>query len=140
MAVKKARQTGKRLLALDGQRQLVRMTLELAAEFAPVTFFSMSERRLSVSDVARVAVDDFKKASGGALTPVMAAELASIIKLALITAVRDERRTSVVECTRRAELWEKTGDKTEATAPLRAEARARASEARYIGDLIATRR
>ena len=100
----------------------------------------MSERLLSVSDVAKVAVDDFKKAGGGAITPVMAADLASIIELALITAVRDERRTSVVECTRRAELWEKTGDKLEATAPLRAEARARASEARYLGDLIATRR
>lgn len=100
----------------------------------------MSRTSLSLSDVARVTVDDFKKASGGGvLTPAMAAELSTAIELALLTAVRDERRACVAECTRRAELWEKTGDKPDTSAPMRAEARARAAEARYLGDLVATR-
>ena len=62
------------------------------------------------------------------------------IEVALLTAVRDERRACVAECARRAELWEKTGDKADASAPIRAEARARAAEAHYLGDLMATRR
>jgi len=70
----------------------------------------------------------------------MAADLASIIEVALLTAVRDERRACVAECARRAELWEKTGDKPDASAPIRGEARARAAEAHYLGDLLATRR
>jgi len=93
-----------------------------------------------LSDLARVALDDFKKTSGGALTAAMAADLAGIIEVALLTAVRDERRVCVAECTRRAELWEKTGDKQDALTPLRAEARARAAEARTLADLLATRR
>jgi hypothetical protein len=100
----------------------------------------MLAKPLVLSDVAKVAVDDFKKGMGGGLSQVTAADLANIIELALLSAVRHERRTCVDECTRRAELWEKTGDKPDATAPLRAEARARAAEARYLGDLIATRR
>jgi hypothetical protein len=100
----------------------------------------MSRTSLSLSDVAKVAVDDFKKGNGGALTAAMMAELATVIELALLTVVRDERRACVAECTRRAELWEKTGDKPDTSAPLRAEARARAAEARYLGDLVATRR
>lgn len=92
-----------------------------------------------LSDLAKVAVEDFKKARGGELTTAMSADLASIIEVALLTAVRDERRACVAECTRRAELWEKTGDKPETSALLRAEARARAAEARYLGDALATR-
>ncbi|HXJ18910.1 MAG TPA: hypothetical protein VMT03_01655 [Polyangia bacterium] len=100
----------------------------------------MSETPVSLSDVAKVAVQDFKKAGGGAITPGMAADLASIIELALLTAVRGERRASVAECARRAELWEQTGDRPE-TSPLhRAEARARAAEARYLADVMVTRR
>ena len=93
-----------------------------------------------LSDLAKVAVEDFKKGSGRELTAVMAADLASIIEVALLTAVRDERRACVAACTRRAELWEKTGDKPETSAPLRIEARARAAEAHYLGDVLATRR
>jgi hypothetical protein len=100
----------------------------------------MSEPAVSLLDVARVAVQDFKAASAGEVTPAMAAQLAGIIELALLTAVRAERRASVAECTRRAELWEQTGDKPDASPLLRAEARARAVEARYLADLIATRR
>jgi hypothetical protein len=70
----------------------------------------------------------------------MAADLASIIKLAILTAVRAERRAGVADCTRRAELWEQTGDKPDASPLIRAEARARAAEARYLADLIATGR
>ena len=100
----------------------------------------MSETPVSLSDVAKVAVGDFKKAGGGEISPAMAANLAEIIELALLTAVRAERRAGVAECTRRAELWEQTGDKPDTSPLLRAEARARAAEARYLADLIATRR
>jgi hypothetical protein len=93
-----------------------------------------------LSDLAKVAVEDFQKGSGRELTSASAADLAGILEVALLTAVRDERRTCVAECTRRAELWEKTGDKPDASPPLRAEARARAAEAHYLGDLLATRR
>ncbi len=95
---------------------------------------------MSLSDVAKVAVQDFRKGSGREITPAMAADLAGIIELALLTAVRGERRGGVADCTRRAELWEKTGDNPDTSPLLRAEARARASEARYLADLIATRR
>jgi len=99
----------------------------------------MSET-VSLSDVAKVAVQDFKAGSGGGITPSMAADLANIIEVALLTAVRGERRASVAECTRRAELWERTGDEPDASPLIRAEARTRAAEARYLADLIATRR
>ena len=97
-------------------------------------------RALLLSDLAKVAVEDFQKGSGGELAATTAADLAGIIELALLTAVREERRAGVAECSRRAELWEKTGDKPDTSAPLRDEARARAAEARYLGDLLATRR
>jgi hypothetical protein len=100
----------------------------------------MPETAVSLSDVAKVAVQDFKTGSGGGITLAMAAELANIIELALLTAVRGERRASVAECNRRAELWEQTGDKPDASPLIRAEARARASEAHYLADLLATRR
>jgi hypothetical protein len=93
-----------------------------------------------LSDLAKVAVEDFKKGRGPELTSAMTADLASIIEVALLTAVRDERRSCVAECARRAELWEKTGDKPDTSALLRAEARARAAEAHYLGDVLATRR
>jgi hypothetical protein len=100
----------------------------------------MSEQAVSLLDVAKVAVGDFRKASGGGMTPMMAADLANIIELALLTAVRGERRAGVAACTQRAELWERTDDKPDTSPLLRAEARARAAEARYLADLIATRR
>jgi hypothetical protein len=93
-----------------------------------------------LSDLAKVAVDDFKKQRGPELTPAMAADLAGIIEVALLTAVRDERRACVAECARRAELWEKTGDNPDTSALLRAEARARAAEAHYLADVLVTRR
>jgi hypothetical protein len=58
---------------------------------------------------------------------------------AITAAVRAERRACVAECTRRAELWEQTCDNPDTAPLLRAEARARAAEARYLADLIATR-
>ncbi|HLK92638.1 MAG TPA: hypothetical protein VKZ18_22275 [Polyangia bacterium] len=100
----------------------------------------MARTSLSLSDLVKVAVDDFKKARGGEVAAAVSADLAGIIEVALLTAVRDERRGCVAECARRAELWEKTGDKPDTSAPLRAEARARAAEARYLGDLLAERR
>ncbi len=93
-----------------------------------------------LSDLATAAVQDFKKGRGGELTTAMTADLVSIIEVALLTAVRDERRACVAECARRAELWEKTGDARDASVLIRAEARARAAEARYLADALASRR
>jgi len=53
--------------------------------------------------------------------------------------VRDERRACAAECARRAELWERTGDRPGAAEPIREEGVHRANEARYLSDLIATR-
>jgi hypothetical protein len=94
----------------------------------------------SLSDVAKVAVDDFQRGTGGAITTVMARDLLTIVELALLTAVREERRGCAAECSRRAELWEKTAERSETTEQLRHEAQSRANEARYLADLIASRR
>jgi hypothetical protein len=93
----------------------------------------------SLADVARVTVDDFRKGREGSLSGVLAQELADAIELALLTAVRAERRACVAECTRRGELWDRTLDRPETSEPLRKEAEHRANEARYLADLIATR-
>jgi hypothetical protein len=93
----------------------------------------------SLSDIARVTVDDFRKGREGAISPALARELATAIELALLTAVRGERRAGAAECTRRAELWERTADNPGAAELLRQEAKYRANEARYLCDLIATR-
>ena len=93
----------------------------------------------SLSDIARVAVDDFCKGRRAAISPALARELASAIELALLTAVRGERRACAVECGRRGELWERTGDRPDAPEPIRREAEHRANEARYLADLIAMR-
>jgi hypothetical protein len=93
----------------------------------------------SLSDVAKVAVDDFQTGTGGAITTVMARDLLTIVELALLTAVREERRGCAAE-SRRAELWEKTAERSETTEQLRHEAQSRANEARYLADLIAFRR
>jgi hypothetical protein len=95
---------------------------------------------VSLSDVAHVAVQDFKMGSGSTINPAMARELTTIIELALLTAVRDERRACIAECTRRGELWEQTAEKLDVSAPLRVEAQSRANEARCLADLIVARR
>lgn len=92
-----------------------------------------------LADVARVAADDFRKGREGVLSPALARELAAAIELALLTAVRAERRACVAECTRRAELWERTGESAGVAEHARQEAEHRANEARYLCDLLATR-
>ncbi|HXU07265.1 MAG TPA: hypothetical protein VN903_40215 [Polyangia bacterium] len=92
----------------------------------------------SLRDVARVTVDDFCKGRE-AIGSALARELATAIELALLTAVRGERRACVAECSRRAELWERAGDRPGAPELVRQEAENRANEARYLADLIATR-
>ena len=92
-----------------------------------------------LADVARVAAADFRKGREATISPTLARELASAIELALLTAVRAERRASVAECTRRAELWERTGDRPGIAEHARHEAEHRANEARYLSDLLATR-
>jgi hypothetical protein len=93
----------------------------------------------SLADVARVAVDDFRKGREAIIDPGVARELATTVELALLTAVRGERRACAAECTRRGDLWERTGDQPGAPEPLRHESEHRANEARYLADLIATR-
>jgi len=93
----------------------------------------------SLGDIARVTVHDFLKGREVVIGVALARELATAVELALLTAVRDERRACAAECTRRAELWERTGDRAGAPAPIREEAVHRANEARYLADLLATR-
>ena len=95
--------------------------------------------RSPLVDVARVAADDFRKGREALVSPALARELATAIELALLTAVRAERRGCVAECDRRAKLWEGTGDRADAAEHTRLEAKHRANEAHYLADLIATR-
>src|SRR5947208_161761 len=94
----------------------------------------------SLADIAKVTADDFRRAHEGQIPPVLARDLATAIELALLTAVRAERRDCAAACNRRADLWQATADRPETSDPLRAEARSRANEALYLADLLATRR
>lgn len=92
-----------------------------------------------MTDIARVAADDFRKGREGSISGVLARDLAVAIELALLTAVRGERRACASACTRRGELWERTGDRPGISDLARKEAEHRSNEARYLADLIATR-
>jgi len=92
-----------------------------------------------LADVARVAVEDFRRGRESVLSAALARELAGAIELALLTAVRAERRACAAECTRRGELWQRAADQPETSEQMRVEADHRANEALYLGDLIATR-
>jgi hypothetical protein len=89
--------------------------------------------------VARVAADDFRRGREATITPALAAELTAAIEIALLTAVRAERRTCAAECTRRGMLWQRTSEKPEASEFLRMESEARANEALYLADVLASR-
>jgi len=93
----------------------------------------------SVSDIAQVTADDFLRSVGSALPAALGRDLATAIELALLTAVRDERRACAAACDRRAELWEKSAERADNPAPLRHQAQFRANEARYLADVIRTR-
>lgn len=93
---------------------------------------------LPLAAVARVTAEDFRLAHE-AIKPAVAAELASVIEIALLTAVRAERRACAEACTRRGELWQRTADRPGTTETMRAEADHRANEALYLADLIGTR-
>lgn len=54
------------------------------------------------------------------------------------TAVERERQRCAAICRRRAELWRRTRERPGAPAMLRDEARARANEAAYLADLLAS--
>lgn len=94
---------------------------------------------LPLAAVARVAVEDLRRAHPGGIPAHLTAEVASAIEIALLTAVRAERRACAAECERRGELWQRTAEKPESTEHARLEAEHRANEALYLGDLIATR-
>jgi hypothetical protein len=66
-------------------------------------------------------------------------ELTDALELALLTAVRGERRACSTECARRADLWERTAERPGTLEHARAEARHRANEARYLADALAAR-
>ena len=90
-------------------------------------------------DVARVAVDDFRRGREALITPAVARELVAAVEIALITAVRGERRACVGECARRGELWQRTAERPGTPEHARLEAEHRANEALYLSDLIASR-
>jgi hypothetical protein len=93
-----------------------------------------------LADVARVAADDFRRAHQGLIGADLARELATAIELALLTAVRAERRVCAAECTRRGELWQRTAERPGIADHARLEAEHRANEALYLADAIAVRR
>lgn len=93
----------------------------------------------TLADIAKVTADDFRRGKETLIGAELARELASAIELALLTAVRAERRACAAECTRRADLWGRTADGT-GTEAMRHEARCRANEALYLADALATRR
>jgi hypothetical protein len=86
-----------------------------------------------------VAAVDFRRGRESLISPGTARELASAIELALLTAVRAERRACAAECTRRAALWERTGERDGLAEKARYEAQCRANEAAYLADALATR-
>jgi hypothetical protein len=92
-----------------------------------------------LSDVARVAVEDFRRAHPGAIPAALASELVSAVEMALLSAVRAERRACAAECARRGELWQRTADKPDSPERVRIEAEHRANEALVLADSIATR-
>ena len=92
-----------------------------------------------LADVARVTVDDFRRGREARIDAELSRELVRAIELALLTAVRAERRVCVAECGRRADLWERTAEREEATDHTRREAVDRSNEARYLADLLALR-
>lgn len=93
----------------------------------------------TLADIAKVTADDFRRDKEARISIELARELAAAIELALLTAVRAERRACAAECTRRADLWARTADGT-GTEAIRSEARCRANEALYLADALATRR
>jgi hypothetical protein len=95
---------------------------------------------MNLTDLAQLAAADFRKGKEALLDPSLTGELASAIELALLTAVRNERRACASECARRAELWEKTEQRQETSPSAKVEARWRANEARYLADALASRR
>jgi hypothetical protein len=94
----------------------------------------------SLADIASMAADDFRRGRESTISPSVARELASAIELALLTAVRAERRACTAECARRAALWERTGERDGLAEKVRHEAQCRANEALYLADALATRK
>jgi hypothetical protein len=93
----------------------------------------------ALAAVAHVAAEDFRRGHEAQISPALAVELAAIVEIALLTAVRAERRACAAECTRRGMLWQRTSEKPEASEFLRIESESRANEALYLADVIASR-
>jgi uncharacterized protein YgbK (DUF1537 family) len=93
----------------------------------------------TMANIARVAADDFRRGKESFIEPALVRELADAIEIALLTAVREERRHCVKECQRRAALWETTVGRDGVSEPMRQEARCRGNEAAYLADTLATR-
>src|SRR5687767_7369167 len=92
----------------------------------------------SLSDMAQVVAEDFRRRNDSHLDAAGMHQLRTAIELALLTAVRNERRACIAECARRAELWERT-ERDAASPSLHVEAQWRANEARYLADLLHSR-
>ena len=93
----------------------------------------------ALTDIARVTADDFRRGKETVIGAALTRELATAIEIALLGAVRAERRACVEECQRRAALWETTGARDGASELTRQEARCRANEASYLADALATK-
>jgi hypothetical protein len=92
----------------------------------------------SLSDMAQLVAEDFRRHNEARVDAAGIQQLRSAIELALLTAVRNERRACSAECARRAELWERTERDAASSVP-HLEAQCRANEARYLADLLHSR-
>jgi hypothetical protein len=93
----------------------------------------------SLSDMAQLVAEDFRRQNEARVDAAGIRELRSAIELALLTAVREERRACSAECARRAELWERTERDAASSPRLHVEAQCRANEARYLADSLHSR-
>jgi hypothetical protein len=94
---------------------------------------------ISLADLARVTAEDFVRSARGRLPSGLVPDLAAALEIALLTAMREERRACVAECDRRAALWDGAFERADASEIARREAQSRGNEARYLADLIAAR-
>jgi hypothetical protein len=92
-----------------------------------------------IVDLARIAAESFRRAHSEIVSRAAVNELAGAIELALLMAVRAQRRECGAECKRRGEFWQKAAARPGATEDARLEAERGANEALYLADSIAVR-
>jgi hypothetical protein len=91
---------------------------------------------LSPEVLATVVAETFADRYAGVMNTAMREDLADRVERALREALLAGRQAAAALCLERQALWLATEARPTTTAPLRAEARARANEAAYLADAI----